>query len=870
MIRRAWESALATLRARRGELVLVATLVLFSAVTHAWNMFGFPYYENDEATYASRAWAFVTTGQLDVYTYRYDHAPAGWMLLGGWFGLTGGPALFGSLLASGRVLMLLVHLVNTVLVYGIAKRMSLGSVGAGAIAALVFAASPLGLYFQRRILLDNLMVLWLLLAIWLLLARRLSLHLVILSGIVFGLAVLTKMNAAFFGLGFLVLLWARSRPGYRIHSFAQWLAFAGSTVLLFVIYAALNQELFPAPLGDDGMPERVSLVDTFALQLGRGDFAWPWDPASSFQQNVASWLLKDTLTLVLGAIAVLLVTVVAIRDRRRNALPLALVVFVGSYLLFLVRGGIVIDLYVAPLLPLLAIAIGVAIGAFLQRMPRPVARPAAAVAAGVGVLAAFATAAPTRQYTVDETTNQLAAIDWVDANVDPASVIAADNYVYPGLAIEDDFDKTLYFFNAEYDPEARELYADDWRNIDYLVVTHELIRQVKQGIVPEMRAALDHAELRADFTTGTSSFLDFDAYISTNGDWARVYEIKQRNDIVLQDAWQHYRDAFVVSYGQVVDRIRGGGATTTSTDQSLALDQALLHDDEATFRGIWQWTTDHLRHRQNDELVSWNWRTASGAPDAEGVGSLGSPDTVCGTDLRFIHLLYRAADTWSAPDLAADADVMAADWWAECTFEWEGMRLVDSSADGSDDDQLVNPSFFDPGALRSLAVHDPTHDWTAVVDGGYRLLDRLLAERGTVPDWTVATLAGRLGDATSVIGPGANRLGEDTLRLVPALIRDELAGEERATGVLDALTPLVMEYASNNPGRPAAVTATMLSQVRDTGADAEELYADGIAADYDRERGAWGDGTSLADHNWAWSWHRLQADLPAALRIPLR
>src|SRR5437899_7066958 len=61
------------------EWLLIATILLFAALLHGINMFHFPYYEDDEGTYMSQAWAIVKEGQLTPYTYWYDHAPVGWI-----------------------------------------------------------------------------------------------------------------------------------------------------------------------------------------------------------------------------------------------------------------------------------------------------------------------------------------------------------------------------------------------------------------------------------------------------------------------------------------------------------------------------------------------------------------------------------------------------------------------------------------------------------------------------------------------------------------------------------------------------------------------------------------------------------------------
>src|SRR6266700_4867278 len=77
------------------EKWLIVFLLFIAGVAHAWNMFHFPYFENDEATYVSQAWSFIHSGKLSPYTYYYDHAPLGWIFLGIWFFVTGGLTTFG-------------------------------------------------------------------------------------------------------------------------------------------------------------------------------------------------------------------------------------------------------------------------------------------------------------------------------------------------------------------------------------------------------------------------------------------------------------------------------------------------------------------------------------------------------------------------------------------------------------------------------------------------------------------------------------------------------------------------------------------------------------------------------------------------------
>src|SRR5260221_3594573 len=80
---------------------LIVALLLLSGIAHTYNMFHFPYYENDEGTYMSQAWSLLKLGQVEPYTYWYDHAPAGWIFIALWTLLSGGFFTFGASVNSG-------------------------------------------------------------------------------------------------------------------------------------------------------------------------------------------------------------------------------------------------------------------------------------------------------------------------------------------------------------------------------------------------------------------------------------------------------------------------------------------------------------------------------------------------------------------------------------------------------------------------------------------------------------------------------------------------------------------------------------------------------------------------------------------------
>ena len=124
-----WAVAHLTRLARPGtltlsrETVVIAVLILLGLLTHGVNLFNYPGAQLDEGTYISQAWSLLSQGRLSPYTYWYDHAPVGWILIAGWMAITGGIHTFGSAIYSGRILMLLLHLVNVCQLFRLTRRL---------------------------------------------------------------------------------------------------------------------------------------------------------------------------------------------------------------------------------------------------------------------------------------------------------------------------------------------------------------------------------------------------------------------------------------------------------------------------------------------------------------------------------------------------------------------------------------------------------------------------------------------------------------------------------------------------------------------------------------------------------------------------
>src|SRR5260370_877080 len=177
--------------------VLLVGSLLTGAISHGYHLFLDPLYITDEGIYMERAWSVLREGLFSPYTYYYDHAPAGWLVIASWVALLPHQfEAFGNAINTGRVLMLLVHLVSVYLLFQTTRRLS-GSLMAAVVACFFFNLSPLAVYYQRQVLLDNLMVFWVLLSLYLPSSDDRRILTPLLSGLALGMGVLTKEDDTF-------------------------------------------------------------------------------------------------------------------------------------------------------------------------------------------------------------------------------------------------------------------------------------------------------------------------------------------------------------------------------------------------------------------------------------------------------------------------------------------------------------------------------------------------------------------------------------------------------------------------------------------------------------------------------------------------
>ncbi|HEY8656179.1 MAG TPA: glycosyltransferase family 39 protein [Candidatus Limnocylindria bacterium] len=466
------------LAAIRQETLLLGGSLGIAALAHGLNMGGYPAFSlaDDEGIYVSQALAVLNGQGLAPYTYTYDHAPGGWLQLALWYLGTGGPSTFGTPIDGGRVLMLLLHLGSAFLLFRVARRLGAGPIAA-AVAVLLFSLSPIAVFFQRMVLLDNVMVFWLLAALVLLL-RPPSRAATIGAGVAFGLALLSKETSLIAAPVYLALLVRHA--GWR--QAGLWAGAVALTCLPYPLYALLRGELWPVSdpylpyvIGNDALA-RPSLLSTLGWQLTRygGEF-WSFDN-NFFWYLRHDWLWRDATLLAVGTAAMLANALRGLRGDRRLIVAAALGLVTAGYL---ARGGIVFSFYVVLLVPFLALNLALLFDPVLRRFPRPAALRLAASALVLFLGVAWWSGTLQPLYTEQPSDPARTAAAWMKAHVPADARIIGRDDLFPLLREPvggPAFPNYTVHWKVAHDPAIRAaVFAGTWSTVDYLVISDHVV-----------------------------------------------------------------------------------------------------------------------------------------------------------------------------------------------------------------------------------------------------------------------------------------------------------------------------------------------------------------------------------------------------------
>lgn len=474
-------------------LIIVVTL---AGLAQAENMTAFPFYADSEGANIANAWAFLRDSSLSPYTYAYEEAPLGTFIIAGWGAINNGFNNYGFVINSGRVLMFGLHLISVMLVFGIAKKLSDSDVAA-TVAALLFAFSPLVTSIQRRVLVDNIMMVLVLLSFYLIVGRQRNLYNYIFAGLIFGAAVLTKTSAVFFYPAYIFTLRLQAHKHHKRFALNLFVVLSILVMSLYPLYAQMREELFPQGWILGGDFPHVSLVDRL---LDRGPETDTFlNIGNGFSNALNEWTTLDNLTadpvLFLGGIIAMVFITVLARDAR-NTRPL--VAMVGVYLIGMLLAGNVVVSDAIALLPFFAIAISLMVFVIARFVSGEALwrRVLGVITLGI-LLYPFGIFYSNRLelYELDQVTGQIEAVDWVLENVPEDEIIVTDNYAYVTLVEARGQDRVHDYFRVDVDPDVKFTELDDDQcNIDWVITTPQVLSDIEVFRLDLMRRTIENAE----------------------------------------------------------------------------------------------------------------------------------------------------------------------------------------------------------------------------------------------------------------------------------------------------------------------------------------------------------------------------------------
>ncbi|POX59866.1 hypothetical protein C3492_30455 [Streptomyces sp. Ru62] len=478
----------------RSDYFWVAPVIIIALVLRARGIGKYPFPNDDEGTYLAQSWA-VRHGELAHYTYWYDHPPLGWIQLSGvsWLPDLLLPDL--PTFVQGRIAMLPVAAVSCVLVHVVGRRLGLARPAAAG-AVLLYGLSPLAVVLHRQIYLDNFAVLWALAAFAFALSPRRDLWHHAAAGMSFALAVLSKETIGVLLPVLLVAMWQGSHPSTRKFSLAGFFSGFVLTGLFYPLYALLKGELLPGA-------GHVSLLGTLKFQLGgREGSGSAFQAGTDAHRLFTDWLTQDPYLLIGGGVAALCALPV------RRLRPAALGVLVLT-LVALRPGGYLPQMYIAQVLPFLALTLAGLVQVLVERLPgRPRLRSAAALAA---LLAAAGVAGPAWYHqdrlatTADDNRVYREAARWLRETDtgDRAEVrLVTDGVLWldavdagyrPGTGV-------IWHYKLDQDPAVSKTLPHGWKDIDYVVSTPAL--RGEREHLPTLRALFAHGTPVATFGEG--------------------------------------------------------------------------------------------------------------------------------------------------------------------------------------------------------------------------------------------------------------------------------------------------------------------------------------------------------------------------------
>ncbi len=406
--------------------IVVFLLLIYSSIFLFSNYATFPYFEGDEGIYISRARSFIEQGKLSPETYWYDHAPLGWIFISPFVKLLYNLNVFESYLVAGRFVIIVLNILSLFFLYRISnyffKKKTNLTQALSAIVCILYLTSPLYVYFGKRILLDNIMVFWVLFSIYILTKQKANSANILASAVLFSISVLTKETALLFLPGFLFILFYKFKKIQVVKKYLLFLIPFFVLVSTYPLYAFIRGELFINNYFKNG--GTPSLISTLVYQASRNKSNIFDINNNPFWNYLRFWFNEDSIIVGLGVFSALILLFIWLQNKNNKAgFLFILIIF---QILFLMRGGVVYEFYIVPLLPFLTLSTIYLIYLFLNNRPRVIYLFIPFIFVNLYNSSLIKGVNP---YTANQTKAQIETIKELNSSIDTSNLTISDSFL---------------------------------------------------------------------------------------------------------------------------------------------------------------------------------------------------------------------------------------------------------------------------------------------------------------------------------------------------------------------------------------------------------------------------------------------------------
>ena len=345
------------------------------------------------------------------------------------------------------------------------------------------------------------------------------------------------------------------------------------------------------------------------------------------------------------------------------------------------------------------------------------------------------------------------------------------------------------------------------------------------------------------------------------------------NRTLLSGLWDNYKKVYwEKKTGRTLDKQQNN--ITTSEGQSYTMLRAVWQSDRATFDKSWSWTKENL-DRPDDALFAWRWGEKSDGT----YGILrdeGGQNTASDADSDIALALAMAGTKWQHQPYITEARAIIRDIYKLEVVTVAGVPYLTANnlEKNSQNDAIINPSYFAPYAYRVFAKLDTSNDWGALVTSSYDIINKSMEMKldkntsaGIVPNWI------SLDKETGEIAAAENEMlntdyGFDAIRTPFRLALDyQWNNEPRAKETLTNMSFLGKQWQKNNKlfaiyahdgtvvanYEVAEMYATSLGYFMMTDpATAAVVYDTKLKPLYNQNKNSWTNEMTYYGDNWTW------------------